>query len=233
MELRGKAALITGGGRGLGAAVARRLTGEGVRVAVSARSAEEIRAVAEETDGVAVEADVSREEDCRRMVQTAIRELGQLDILVNNAGVGFYGPFLETEAEGWRAMISTNLLGTIYASHEALKHMVPRRGGHIVNISSVAGIHGIPNEEVYCASKHGVVGFSASLARNMKEHGIRVSCLCPGGINTPWWDASPYSGEREETMDPEAVAEVVVLSLKLPQNTLMKSAVFFPVQEWH
>lgn len=234
MRLEGKTALITGGGTGLGRAIAELFAREGARVGVSGRRREPLDEVAERIGGLSIPADVSQEEEARAMVRQAVETFGHLDILVNNAGVGRYGPFLETDPRGWQEMIETNLMGTVYATHEALQHMVSRRSGQVINIASVAGTHGIPGEALYCASKHGVVGFTEAVAQEMRPHNVRVTALAPGGINTAWWDASTYGGgDRQQTMAPEAVAEVVLLAATLPENTLMKNAVFFPMQEWH
>ena len=157
----GKSVLVTGAGRGLGREIALAVARAGADVAGTARTRVQIEDTIAGIEvlgcrGLALVADVTQELQVRTMVEQALAEFGQIDILVNNAGVAEYGPFVEQEAADWRAMIDTNLMGTLYCTHALLPSMLDRSQGLVINIASVAGIHGLPNEAVYCASKHGV-----------------------------------------------------------------------------
>ena len=130
-------------------------------------------------------------------------------------------------------MIDTNLMGTLLCTQAILPAMLDRGEGLIINISSVAGIHGLPNEAVYCASKHGVKGFTDALAVELKEKGIRVCGIYPGGMNTPFWDVQTYGGDRSRIMEPAKVAEMVVAVAAQPPGTLVREVILFPTNEWH
>lgn len=243
MEVKGEplakqVALVTGSGRGLGREIALAFARAGADVVVTARTASQI----EETTGeiaslggraLALTVDVTNAEDVQGMVDQALEALGQIDILVNNAGISVYGPFIEQKAADWRAVIDTNLMGTLLCTHAVLPPMLERGDGLVINVSSVAGIHGLPNEAVYCASKHGVKGFTDALARELRDEGIRVFGIYPGGMDTPFWDVHTYHGDRSKIMDPARVADMVLAMAIQPQNTLVREVILFPTNEWH
>jgi NADP-dependent 3-hydroxy acid dehydrogenase YdfG len=236
--LAGNVVLVTGAGRGLGKELALAFAQAGANIVASARTDGEIAATAEEIEALGrraltIVADVTQEDQVRTMVDQALYEFGQVDILINNAGMAVYGPFVEQKAADWRAMIETNLMGTLHCTHAMLPSMLARGEGLIINIASVAGIHGLPNEAVYCASKHGVKGFTDALAVELKEQGIRVCGIYPGGMNTPFWDVQTYGGDRSRIMDPAKVAEMVVAVATQPQGILVREVILFPTNEWH
>jgi len=243
MEVRGsplaeRVALVTGGGRGLGQEIALIFARAGADIAVTARSEDQIQQTASEVESLgrralAVVADVTKDDSVRAMVDQTLEALGQIDILVNNAGMSVYGPFIEQNPSDWRAIIETNLMGTLYCTHAVLPSMLERGEGLVINVSSVAGTHGLPNEAAYCASKHGVKGFTDALARELKDQGIRVCGIYPGGMDTPFWDIQPYQGDRSKIMDPARVAEMVLCMAVQPQNTLVREVILFPTNEWH
>lgn len=234
----GKVVLVTGAGRGLGREIALAFARAGADVVGTARTQDQIEDTIAAVRvlgrrGLAVVGDITQEVQVLAMVEKALAGFGQIDILVNNAGMAVYGPFAEQEATDWRAMIDTNLMGTLYSTHALLPSMLDRGQGLIINIASVAGIHGLPNEAVYCASKHGVRGFTDALAVELKEKGIRVCGLYPGGMDTPFWDVQTYGGDRSRIMDPAKVAEMVLAVAAQPEGILVREVILFPTNEWH
>jgi NAD(P)-dependent dehydrogenase (short-subunit alcohol dehydrogenase family) len=191
----GRVALVTGGGRGIGRAIALALAAEGARVAVTARSAAEIDAVAAEIrggggDALAVPLDVADPAAVRDAFATVGARLGPVDVLVNNAGIGRSALTWKTDDEVWRTTIETNLSGTFYCMREALGPMVERGWGRVVNVASVAGKVGAPYIGAYSASKHAVIGLTRSAALEVATYGVTVNAVCPGYVDTPMTDMS-------------------------------------------
>lgn len=237
-QFAGQVVLVTGAGRGLGREIAVAFARAGADVVVTARTESQVKNTARKVRefgrrALAVVADVTREDQVRAMVDQALQEFGQVDVLVNNAGMAVYGPFVEQEAADWQAMVDTNLMGTIFCAHAVLPHMLTRGRGLIVNIASVAGIHGIPGEAVYRAAKHGVRGFTEALAVELKDEGVRVCGIYPGGMDTRFWDVQTYRGDRSRIMDPARVAEMVLAVAAQPPGTLVREVILFPTNEWH
>jgi len=192
-ELKGKVVCITGASRGLGASIARAFDAVGARLVLASRSQAAIDELASDLkDAIAVQSDVRDPEDLERLVDAAIGEFGCLDIFVNNAGLAVYGPVESMSVEAVNQMIDTNLKGVIFGSQAAYRVMKKQRFGHIINISSVAGKLHLKNEAVYNASKWGVNGFSGTLAMEARHYNVRVSTLCPGGIDTPFWKEQDF-----------------------------------------
>ncbi|MFN8623324.1 MAG: SDR family oxidoreductase [Chloroflexota bacterium] len=242
--LEGQVALVTGATRGLGRAIATRLAAEGASVAILGRNKEAARAVAAELSGggtpcYAVAADVASPEEMERAVGKAQSVLGPIDILVTNAGIGVIGPVAEADPADWRRMMETNYLGTAHAIRAVLPGMLERGRGDIVAIASAGGTKGYPDWSGYCATKWAVVGFMECLAQEVGTKGVRVCTLCPGGIDTPFWDDLNQDLHRSGTesraglMRPEDVAETLMLQLRLPRSVLLKRTLFFPTSEWH
>ena len=180
-SLEGRTALVTGGSRGIGKAIAAELAGAGATVVVGYRSgAEEAEGVASEIGARAVQADVSEAEDAKRLVE----EAGDVDILVNNAGVTRDGLLARMPGEDWRVVLDTNLGGTFNTCRAAARGMMRRRGGAIVNVSSIVGLHGNPGQTNYSASKAGIIGFTKALARELGSRGVRANVVAPGYITT-------------------------------------------------
>jgi 3-oxoacyl-[acyl-carrier protein] reductase len=180
-SLGGKTALVTGGSRGIGAAIASELAAAGATVTLSYRSGkEEAEEVAERTGARAVQADVSDDGDARALVE----EAGELDILVNNAGLTRDGLLARMSDDDWRAVLDTNLGGVFHTCRAAARGMMKRRAGAIVNISSIVGLHGNPGQANYAASKAGIIGFTKALARELGNRGVRANVVAPGYVDT-------------------------------------------------
>ena len=191
--LEGRLALVTGGSRGIGRAIAVELAQAGARVVVGYRTgAEEAEQVATEIGGRAVQADVSEPEQAARLVEDA----GDIDILVNNAGLTRDGLIARMSDEDWRTVIDTNLGGVFATCRAAARGMMRRRSGAIVNLSSVVGVHGNPGQTNYAASKAGIIGFTKALARELATRNVRVNAIAPGYIETALTEVLP-DGVRE------------------------------------
>ena len=180
-SLEGRTALVTGGSRGIGQAIAAELASAGAEVVIGYRSgADEAEKVAGEIGGRAVQADVSDPEEAKRLVE----EAGDVDILVNNAGVTRDGLLARMSDEDWDVVVDTNLRGTFNTCRAVTRGMMKRRSGAIVNISSIVGVHGNPGQTNYSASKAGIIGFTKALARELGTRGIRANVVAPGYIST-------------------------------------------------
>ena len=186
--LEGKRALVTGGARGIGRAIALELAGGGAEVLISdLPGTDEAEAVAKEVGGAALYGDVSNAADAKRLIEQA----GELDILVNNAGITRDGLLMRMSDEDWQSVIAVNLSSVFLMSRAVLRGMMKRRSGSIVNLSSVVGLHGNLGQTNYAASKAGIIGFTKSLAREVGSRGVRVNAIAPGYIETRLTDVIP------------------------------------------
>ena len=180
-SLEGRTALVTGGSRGIGRAIAVELAKAGAEVVIGFNSgAAESEEVAAEIGGRAVQADVSDPDDAKRLVE----EAGDVEILVNNAGITRDGLLARMSDDDWRTVLDTNLGGTFNTCRAASRGMMKRRGGAIVNVSSIVGVHGNPGQTNYSASKAGIIGFTKALARELGSRGVRANVVAPGYIST-------------------------------------------------
>jgi 3-oxoacyl-[acyl-carrier protein] reductase len=229
-SLEGKVALVTGASRGIGAAVARSLAAEGVRLALALRSGDDLG-----LDGaVARPCDVRRPDDLEALAAEAVERFGGIDILVANAGVGAYGPFLDLPADQLEEMIDVNVKGTLYAVRATLPHLLQSDEADIVTLASEAGRRGLPLEAVYCASKFAQVGFTRALDHELREQGVRCSNVCPGGVATDFAmgrGRTPDMPALAGMMAPEDVAEVVLFVITRPRNHRILETAFRPVTE--
>ncbi len=192
-SLEGKTALVTGGSRGIGRAIALELASAGAEVVVGYRSgAEEAEAVAKEAGGRAVQADVSDAEQAKRLVE----EAGELDILVNNAGLTRDGLLARMSDEDWRDVIETNLSSVFYTCRAVTRAMMKKRAGAIVNVSSIVGVHGNWGQTNYGASKAGIIGFTKSLARELGSRNVRANVVAPGYVNTRLTEVLPEEAQQ-------------------------------------
>lgn len=229
-SIKGKNALVTGAGKGLGRALAIALAAEGVNVALMARTTSQLEEVAEAVKAKGVKAavitaDVTDIEAVNTAVAQAKEQLGPIDILINNAGVGAFGKFLEMEPEKWESIIKVNLMGPYYVTRAVLPEMIERQTGDIVNVSSTAGQKGAPVTSAYSASKFGLIGMSESLMQEVRKHNIRVTTLTPSTVATDMAiDLKLTDGNPERVMQPEDFAELVISQLKLNRRVFVKEA---------
>lgn len=194
-----KTALVTGGSRGIGAAVARRLAADGYRVAINYHFARaQAESLAEELGGIAVQADVSDSAQVQKMVDTVLEKFCQLDILVCNAGVAWQGLLQDMRDEEWRKVLGTDLDGVFFCCRAVLPHMIGQKSGKIVTMSSMWGQVGASCEAAYSAAKAGVIGLTRALAKEVGPSGISVNCVAPGVIDT----------EMNQKLGQEALAEL-------------------------
>ena len=220
MEIDGKNAIVTGGTKGIGRAIAEALVRAGANVCVGARNKDEVdKTIAdltfdsEEDLGVGCIAgtvcDVRDLNQVKGLIRYAVKELGGLDILINNAGIGTFETVAETSPEDFRAVLETNLFGVFYCCHEAIPQMKKRGGGYIINISSLAGANPHPRMAAYNASKFGLNGFSEALMQEVRHDNIKVSYIMPGSVNTEFGGDSP-NDEKSWQLTPKDIARVVV-----------------------
>jgi len=212
-NLDNKVAVVTGGGRGIGAAIASKLAGLGASVVVCGRTRGVIEATAKSISqsglkASAVECDVTNLRSVESLAQHVESNFGRLDVLINNSGIGsFKNPLHTLPPDEWDKVLNTNLRGVYYCIRSFVPLMIRSGGGHIVNISSLAGKNPLPNGAAYAASKWGLNGLSYSVAEELRGHNIRVSVVCPGSTNT---DLSPHEGkDTTKMLQPDDVAHVV------------------------
>lgn len=180
VSLEGRVALVTGASRGIGAAIARALAAQGVQLGLASRSGDDLGI----PGAVARPADVRDLAALEAIAKETAERFGRLDILVVNAGVGSYGAFLDLPLEELEEIVDVNVKGALYAVRAALPHLLNSDAGDIVTVASEAGRRGLPYEAAYCASKFAQVGLTAALDHELREHGIRCTNVCPGGVAT-------------------------------------------------
>ncbi|HET7168755.1 MAG TPA: SDR family NAD(P)-dependent oxidoreductase [Candidatus Limnocylindrales bacterium] len=230
VTLDGRVALVTGASRGIGAAIARALDGAGVRLGLASRSGDDLGLAGV----VAQPADVRDAAALAAIVGATVERFGRLDILVVNAGVGAYGPILDLPPEHIDEMIDVNVKGAINAVRAALPELIRSEAADLVMIASEAGRRGLPYEAVYCASKFAQVGLTAALDHELREHGIRCTNICPGGVATDFAmgrGRTPDMPELAGMMRPEDVAETVLFALTRPRTQRILEVAFRPVTE--
>jgi 3-oxoacyl-[acyl-carrier protein] reductase len=235
MSLQGKIAVVTGGSRGIGFAIAQALLRQGASVAFTGTDQERLQtafsALQEGDDGaraVPFQADVRDAAQVEALFESVASTFGGLDILINNAGVGIFKPVAETTVEDWRRTIDTNLSGVFYCCHAALPLMTQRGGGWIINISSLASKNPFSNGAAYCATKSALNAFSEALMQEVRYDGVRVACVLPGSVNTGFGSLS--NTKAEWALMPEDVAEVVTDLVAHPSRSLPSRVEIRPAQ---
>ena len=230
MKLDGKVAFVTGASRGIGAAVARALSSEGAAVGLASRSGDDL----DLGNAIGLECDVRDVRQVEDAVARTVEQFGRLDICVANAGVGSYHTLVDTPLEHLEEMIDVNLKGTIYAARAAIPHLVASGQGDLVTVASEAGRRGLPGEAVYCASKFGQVGLTRALDHELREHGVRCTNVCPGGVATDFALEDGYGRTPdvlEGMMSAEDVAEVVIFCITRPRGHRILETALRPMKE--
>jgi NAD(P)-dependent dehydrogenase (short-subunit alcohol dehydrogenase family) len=235
MNLAGKVAVVTGGTRGIGLAIARQLLDHGATTVITGTNLRSVEKTAGELEGttngsnvVPMQIDVRKCEDVERSFVGLVERFGGIDMLVNNAGVGTFAPVAEMSIDQWRNVIDTNLTGVFYCCRAALPHLRARGGGWIINISSLAGKNAFPGAAAYCASKAGLNAFSESLMQEVRHDGIRVSYVMPGSVAT---DFGGRGGEKADwALRADDVAQVVIDLLGHPDRSLPSCVEIRPSQ---
>jgi NAD(P)-dependent dehydrogenase (short-subunit alcohol dehydrogenase family) len=222
IPLAGGVALITGGGRGIGKAIAQRLAKLGAAVCICGRSKEPLMSTAQDLRALGVRvhaqtANVTRPGDIASLVEAAEKELGPITILVNNAGIGVFGPVHEKSEEEWDHVINTNLKSVFLVSRAVVPAMIRHGGGDIINISSLAGKNTFAGGGIYCASKWGLQGLSGCMAEDLRGYGIRVSVICPGSVATEFSGGGPKDPKKVLTAEDVAHA-VGMVAVQGPQS---------------
>ena len=224
-SLGGKVALVTGGSRGIGLAIARALVADGVRVAITARSAAHLSAARPSIEAAGpgsvetLQADVREYDQIHGAVEAVVARFGALHILVNNAGIGIFTDVASMTPVQWAEVLDTNLTGAFNACHAALPHMRGRGGAFIINISSLAGANPFAGAAAYCASKAGLNAFSEALMQEVRYDDVRVSCVMPGSVSTPFSSGDAAKG-ADWKIRPEEVADVVLNLLRHDPRSL-------------
>lgn len=229
-NLDGKVVFITGASRGIGRAVAQALSREGVKLGLASRSGDDLGL----SDALGLACDVRDREQVEAAVAATVERFGRLDICIANAGVGSYHPLASTPLEHIEEMIDINLKGTIYAYRAAIPHLIASGEGDLVTIASEAGRRGLPGEAVYCASKFGQIGLTRALDHELREHNVRCTNVCPGGVATDFALADGYGRTQEALkgmMSAEEVADVVLFVLTRPHSHRILETALRPMKE--
>lgn len=223
-DLKGKAAIVTGAGRGIGRAIALRLAREGASVTVAELDATNAQAVGEEITAAgnqahALTVDVTQKRDVQRMVDETVNRFGRLDILINNAGIGIVAPLMDTDEEAWDALMNVNAKGVLLCSQAAARQMIVQGdGGRIINNASGAGKIA-PGKNIalgaYAASKHAVVAITKQMGLELSDHEILVNCVCAGIVDTPMWDLIDREMAKRQGTPIGSVKEAAVASIPL------------------
>ena len=224
--MNSKTIVITGGSSGVGLCILKKFLKENWNVFVISRTKPKFANKISQSFEF-IKCDIR---DFNQVVD-AFKLVKNIDVLVNNASIFKSKPFVEMEISEINEIFDTNLKGTIFCTNQAIKKM---RKGRIINISSVSGLHGIENQTIYSASKHGVNGFSNSLSKELLKKNIKVTTICPGGIDTPLWNSSnPYNGDTRKLIKPEEIADLVYFISESKDHIVYKNITLFPENEWH
>ena len=219
-KLQGKVALITGASAGIGQACARGLAGAGARLVLTARRQERLDSLKKDAESLGTEAisvigDAREEQTAIQTVRAAVEAFGRIDILINNTGAGNYKNLVETSAEDYDELMDTNVRSTFLFTRHTVPVMLKQKSGTILMISSMAGVYGFGGEAVYCMTKFAQVGFAQALDRELRESGIKVGAICPGGVKTEFAIGKGRTEQKvaeSDMLDPEDVAGVVFLA---------------------
>jgi NAD(P)-dependent dehydrogenase (short-subunit alcohol dehydrogenase family) len=232
--LANKAAVVTGASRGIGRAIALRLGRMGASVAICARKRDDLERTAaslreEGIRALPIVADVTLAGDVETLIERTSAEFGEIEVLVNNAGIGIFGSFYERSESDWDAVLNANLKAVFLTSRAVAPRMIRSGKGHIINISSLASKSAFSGGALYCASKWGLMGLTACMAEDLRAHGVRVSAICPGSVNTEF---SPHSGRTTATLlQPEDVAHAVATLLTQSSQSFISEIDLRPLKK--
>lgn len=233
-DLKNQVALITGGSRGLGKAIAMALAEEGVNIVITGRTEKTLKETTtaiKETYAVEVSYavfDVGNYEAVQKGVKEIQQKFPKIDILINNAGIASFGSVMDMEVSQWEHIVQVNLLGAYYVTKEVLPSMIDNEKGDILNVSSMAGLTGNATISAYAASKFGMIGFSDSLMKEVRKHNIRVCALTPSTVASDMsQELGLTDGNPDKVLQPEDFASLVIAGLKLPRRAMMtRSAIW-------
>ncbi|HLK61509.1 MAG TPA: SDR family oxidoreductase [Chthonomonadaceae bacterium] len=221
--LEGQVAVITGAGRGIGSATARLLAQAGADLVIAARTLSELEETAAEARALGrscavVPTDVAEEAACENLIERALALHGKIDILINNAGAARFKPMWELTAEDFDLNLNVNLRGTFFCARAAVRAMIPRQSGHIINVASNSGKKPYATQAAYCAAKAGVIALSKVMAVELRPHKVRVSVVCLGGVDTRLAAEAHPTRDKTGWIQPEDVAEAILYLLSTPPN---------------
>ena len=225
-NLKGKVAIITGASRGIGKSIAITLSRQGINIALAARSADKLNQVKKEIEdsggkALCIPTDIADEKQIQELVRQTISHFGRLDIVINNAAIGIFKPLAETSLEEWKMVMSVNSTGPFILCREAIPYLKKQQISYIVNISSVVGVKGYENQSAYTASKHALMGMSKSLAKEVRDMGIRVHAICPGGVDTELVSNARPDLDTSVLMKPQEIADTVLFLLSMKGNAVI------------
>ncbi len=231
--LAGQVAVVTGAGRGIGRAVAQHFAAEGATLVLAARTASDLKSVAEDVErrsvpALAVPTDVTDDTAVQRLVARALEAFGRVDILVTAAGVASFGPVADSDPRDWDAMLQVNLRAVMTTCRAVLKPMLAQHRGTIINVASIAASRPIPGAAAYTATKAAVVGWSRVLAEELRSGGVRVGVLVPGAVDTPLWDSITGGPDRARMLRPDDVARAAVLMATLSPGATLEEVTLLP-----
>jgi 3-oxoacyl-[acyl-carrier protein] reductase len=224
--LRGKVAIVTGAGRGIGRSIALSLARNGARVSLAARTEAELKAVQAEIEALegqvaSFPTDISRETEVISLVHNTVERFDRLDMLINNAGIGVFGPLVETTSEQWDRVMAVNARGPFLLCREAIPYLKQQEQAFIINITSVVGVKGYVNQAAYSASKHAVMGMTKALAKEVQSDGIRVHAIGPGGVDTQLIDQARPDLDQSVLIQPEEIADIVLFLVTRQGNAVI------------
>ncbi len=235
-SVENKVALVTGASRGIGRATVAALVAEGVKVIATARSVDQLAALSQQYGDalVVVPGDAANEGDVERVIRTGIDAFGKIDILVNNAGIGILGLLAETSVADFDRQVATNFRSVFLYCRAVIPILESHGGGNIVNIASITGLKGFGGASVYAATKFATVGLSRSLDIELRERNIKVTAICPAGVETTWAFGTGLTSEAVAGLDrlnPDTIADAVIYAVKQPANARVVELVIYPMSE--
>jgi len=235
MPLTQQTALITGASSGIGKATALTFAKAGIKTILIGRTIAKLEAVAREIEQMGAQTaiyplDLSTIDQASAQLSTIVSDTGAVDILVNNAGMGYTAELIDTPLADWQAVLNLNLTSVFQCIQAVLPGMRSRGQGSIINVISIAGRQAFAGWGAYCASKFGLMGLSKALAAEERAHGIRVTALCPGAVDTPLWDSGTVQMDfdRAAMLAPESVAQTILHAVQLPQQAVVEELVLMP-----